>query len=87
VLPNQIVDFSAPARLAKRAQINNSTTQQFNNYMRGTLTSETHDVPADAEAFYSFAELRGWGDGLPLVPPTPERCRRCSIPSMSRRRP
>ena len=41
--------------------------------MRGTLTSETHAVPADAEAFFAFAEARGWGDGLPLIPPTPER--------------
>ena len=41
--------------------------------MRGTLTSDTHAVPADAEAFFAFAEARGWGDGLPLIPPTAER--------------
>ena len=41
--------------------------------MRGTLTSDTHAVPTEAEAFYDFAEARGWGDGLPLIPPTPER--------------
>jgi hypothetical protein len=41
--------------------------------MRGTLTSETYDVEDDAEAFLTLAEARGWGDGLPLVPPTEER--------------
>lgn len=41
--------------------------------MRGTLLSEVHPVPADAEAFLDFAERQGWGDGLPLIPPTPER--------------
>jgi hypothetical protein len=41
--------------------------------MRGTLTSETHAVGDDAEAFFALAESRGWGDGLPLVPPTEER--------------
>src|SRR5215470_17512974 len=41
--------------------------------MRGTLVSEIHSVPADPEAFFAFAEARGWGDGLPLIPPTAER--------------
>lgn len=41
--------------------------------MRGTLLSESHSVPADMEAFLEFAERQGWGDGLPLVPPTAER--------------
>lgn len=41
--------------------------------MRGTLLSDIHSVPADTEAFLDFAERRGWGDGLPLVPPTAER--------------
>jgi hypothetical protein len=41
--------------------------------MRGTLLSETHAIASDAEAFFDFAERRGWGDGLPLVPPTAER--------------
>lgn len=27
----------------------------------------------DPEAFLDFAEAQGWGDGLPLIPPTPER--------------
>src|SRR5262245_66078521 len=26
-----------------------------------------------AEGMYELFEARGWGDGLPLVPPTPER--------------
>jgi hypothetical protein len=31
------------------------------------------EAPADHEAFDAFARERGWSDGLPLVPPTPER--------------
>jgi hypothetical protein len=31
------------------------------------------EAPADPEAFFEFAERRIWGDGLPLVPPTPDR--------------
>jgi hypothetical protein len=31
------------------------------------------EVPADLDAFQDEMERRGWGDGLPLVPPTPER--------------
>ena len=30
-------------------------------------------VEDDPEAFMEFAAERGWGDGLPLIPPTPER--------------
>ncbi len=41
--------------------------------MRGTLLSEVHEVPADPEVFLEFAERLGWGDGLPLIPPTAER--------------
>ena len=28
---------------------------------------------SDPEAMYALFEEHGWGDGLPLVPPTPER--------------
>jgi hypothetical protein len=31
------------------------------------------EVPADLDAFQDEMERRGWGDGLPLVPPTPAR--------------
>jgi len=31
------------------------------------------EAPADPEDFEAFARARGWGDGLPLVPPTPRR--------------
>jgi hypothetical protein len=41
--------------------------------MRGTLLAEMHRVPADPAAFIDFAEAQGWGDGLPLIPPTAER--------------
>ena len=34
------------------------------------------EVPDDFEAFEALAEERRWSDGLPLVPPTPERVAR-----------
>jgi hypothetical protein len=34
------------------------------------------EVPEDLEAFNAFCEERRWSDGLPLVPPTPERVKR-----------
>jgi hypothetical protein len=37
------------------------------------LTSTRVDLPAEPEPFYAEIERRGWGDGLPVVPPTPER--------------
>jgi len=39
------------------------------------LVSETVEVDDDIEAFASLAAARGWGDGLPLVPPTEPRVR------------
>jgi hypothetical protein len=39
----------------------------------GTLTSARHVVDGGSEAFAREALSRGWGDGLPLVAPTPER--------------
>ena len=41
--------------------------------MTGDLTSTRLEVPSDPDAFQDEMERRGWGDGLPLVPPTPER--------------
>jgi hypothetical protein len=41
--------------------------------MRGTLLSDSHTVADDPEAFFAFAEAHGWGDGLPLIPPTAAR--------------
>lgn len=40
------------------------------------LTSERHQVPDDPEAVQAYLEAREWGDGLPVVPPTPERVER-----------
>ncbi len=40
-----------------------------------TLQAERMSVEDSYEAFTAFAEDQGWGDGLPLVPPTPERVR------------
>jgi hypothetical protein len=41
--------------------------------MRGTLVSKVHPLPEDAQEFLERAEHLGWGDGLPLIPPTAER--------------
>jgi len=40
---------------------------------RGTLVSELHSVADDPVALYDLIESRGWGDGLPVIPPTEER--------------
>jgi len=40
---------------------------------RGTLLSELHAVPDDAEAVLAYVEAQGWGDGLPVLPPTEAR--------------
>lgn len=37
------------------------------------FTSRVHQVPDDPEAFFEYALAQGWSDGLPLIPPTPER--------------
>ena len=41
------------------------------------LASVRHDVGSDPDDFQTFATAAGWGDGLPLVPPTEERVARC----------
>lgn len=41
--------------------------------MADALASRTLDAPTDFDAFQAFAKERGWGDGLPLIPPTVER--------------
>ncbi|MDE2405905.1 MAG: hypothetical protein KGM17_14645 [Sphingomonadales bacterium] len=40
------------------------------------LASERHEAGLDIEDFTAFAAAQGWGDGLPLVPPTESRVRR-----------
>jgi hypothetical protein len=40
---------------------------------RGTLVSAMHAVADDPVAFFELAEREGWGDGLPVIPPTEER--------------
>jgi hypothetical protein len=38
-----------------------------------TLHSETIEIEADPYVLYELSLTEGWGDGLPLLPPTPER--------------
>ena len=40
---------------------------------RGTLVSELRTVADDPVAVMELVEAQGWGDGLPVVPPTEER--------------
>ncbi len=40
------------------------------------LSSRIHRVPDDPEALFEYALAQGWSDGLPLIPPTPERVAR-----------
>ncbi|MGB8365766.1 MAG: hypothetical protein ACLQUZ_12045 [Rhizomicrobium sp.] len=39
------------------------------------LASRRHEADLDVESFTDFAMQKGWGDGLPLVPPTDARVR------------
>ena len=40
---------------------------------RGTLLSELRSAPDDVAAFFAWVEQQGWGDGLPVIPPTEAR--------------
>jgi hypothetical protein len=40
---------------------------------RGTLVSELRSVPEEADALLDWVETQGWGDGLPVIPPTEAR--------------
>jgi hypothetical protein len=40
---------------------------------RGTLVSELRSVDDDPAAVFAYVEAQGWGDGLPVVPPTEAR--------------
>ena len=40
------------------------------------LSASRHEAPDDPLAFFEFALARGWSDGLPLIPPAPERVER-----------
>jgi hypothetical protein len=40
---------------------------------RGTLLSQLRTVPDDPAAVFEYVEAQGWGDGLPVIPPTEAR--------------
>ena len=42
----------------------------------GTIPDGQVESPDDPAEFMAWATDRGWGDGLPLIPPTPERVAR-----------
>jgi hypothetical protein len=43
---------------------------------RAGVPARAHPAPDDLDAFQAWALERGWGDGLPLIPPTQERVAR-----------
>jgi hypothetical protein len=47
-------------------------------YVRAVASTATtlRDAPDDLDRFQEFAVAEGWGDGLPVLPPTPERVER-----------
>ena len=40
---------------------------------KARLTSDSIEIPASLEAVYQVVMERGWGDGLPVIPPTEDR--------------
>jgi hypothetical protein len=44
--------------------------------LAGTRRPAPAMAPDDLDAFQAFAVAQGWGDGLPVLPPTPERVAR-----------
>jgi hypothetical protein len=53
--------------------------------VRSAAASATVDVPDDLDAFQDFAASEGWGDGLPVLPPTPGRVTRLLAGAAHRR--
>ena len=43
---------------------------------RGTLVSERWSIPQEPEELLRFVEAQGWGDGLPVLPPTEDAVQR-----------
>ena len=44
------------------------------------LSSKRFSVDDDLDAMYDYATEQGWGDGLPIIPPTEARVRRMLAP-------
>jgi hypothetical protein len=40
------------------------------------LSASLHEAADDLEAAFAYAYEQGWTDGLPIIPPTPERVER-----------
>ena len=51
----------------------------------GGLAGVVHRAPDDLDAFQVFVMDRGWGDGLPVIPPTAERVARMVTGARRRR--
>jgi hypothetical protein len=60
------------ARLVQEAGQSNRTAPA-GSAARGNRRAERIEAPEDHEGFNRFCRERRWSDGLPLVPPTPER--------------
>lgn len=72
----------APAAVLARAEaavdaVLEALTRDPEPWAPGGSPPETRlTAPDDLEAFQAYALTRGWGDGLPVLPPTPERVAR-----------
>jgi len=56
-------------------QMRTATSSSSSAPLVDPLVSEIVDVDDDPEAFFALTLERGWGDGLPLIPPTEARVR------------
>jgi hypothetical protein len=59
--------------IARLALGGEDATQRPSDPGRSSHRAQQIEVPSDWDAFNVLCEERGWGDGLPLVPPTPAR--------------
>src|SRR5262245_51535142 len=48
----------------------------MDNILDTKLTSKRIDLAEDIDVIYDHCDREGWTDGLPIVPPTPERVQR-----------
>src|SRR5262249_33772514 len=57
----------------RRSASSTTSSRWWTDVMTITQSQGAFHAPSDPDGFLEFALDHGWGDGLPLVPPTPER--------------
>ena len=78
-----VIDKARPAVDLAAAALTRSAGRGLDG--GGEAAAERHRAPDDLDAFQAFIVERGWGDGLPVIPPTAERVAR--MLAGTRRRP